>query len=63
MRDTRIALFWTSHPSRRSRTRYLIAIAIGITGSLLVFDHEISDFQLHRQIGTITSAKLLTKDN
>ncbi|MEH2274132.1 MAG: PepSY-associated TM helix domain-containing protein [Nostoc sp.] len=32
----------------------LIAIAIGLTGSLLVFHDEISDFLLHRQIGTIT---------
>ncbi|MEH1834445.1 MAG: PepSY-associated TM helix domain-containing protein [Nostoc sp.] len=32
----------------------LIAIAIGLTGSLLVFHDEISDFLLHRQIGAIT---------
>ena len=32
----------------------LIAIIIGLTGSLLVFHDEISDFLLHRQIGTIT---------
>lgn len=32
----------------------MIAIAIGLTGSLLVFHDEISDFLLHRQIGTIT---------
>lgn len=32
----------------------LIAIVVGLTGSLLVFQHEINDFQLHCQIGTIT---------
>ncbi|MEH2465714.1 PepSY-associated TM helix domain-containing protein [Nostoc sp.] len=32
----------------------LIAIIIGLTGSMLVFHDEISDFLLHRQIGTIT---------
>ena len=32
----------------------LIAIIIGLTGSLLVFQSEISDFQRHNQIGTIT---------
>ncbi|MEH2448620.1 MAG: PepSY-associated TM helix domain-containing protein [Nostoc sp.] len=32
----------------------LIAIIVGLTGSLLVFQSEISDFQLHTQIGTIT---------
>ncbi|MEH1837995.1 MAG: PepSY-associated TM helix domain-containing protein [Nostoc sp.] len=32
----------------------LIAIIIGLTGSLLVFHDEISDFLLHRQIATIT---------
>ena len=32
----------------------LIAIIIGLTGSLLVFKSEISDFQQHNQIGTIT---------
>ncbi|MEH2290808.1 PepSY-associated TM helix domain-containing protein [Nostoc sp.] len=32
----------------------LIAIIIGLTGSLLVFHDEISEFLLHRQIGTIT---------
>ncbi|WP_138502421.1 PepSY-associated TM helix domain-containing protein [Nostoc sp. PA-18-2419] len=31
----------------------LIAIIIGLTGSLLVFHDEISEFLLHRQIGTI----------
>ncbi|MEH2286250.1 PepSY-associated TM helix domain-containing protein [Nostoc sp.] len=32
----------------------LIAIIVGLTGSLLVFQSEISDFQRHKQIGTIT---------
>ncbi|MEH2083923.1 MAG: PepSY-associated TM helix domain-containing protein [Nostoc sp.] len=32
----------------------LIAIIVGLTGSLLVFHTEISDVQLYRQIGTIT---------
>ncbi|MEH2392108.1 MAG: PepSY-associated TM helix domain-containing protein [Nostoc sp.] len=32
----------------------LIAIIIGLTGSMLVFHDEISEFLLHRQIGTIT---------
>ena len=33
----------------------LIAIIVGLTGSLLVFHTEISDFQRHNQIGTITA--------
>ncbi|MBW4630845.1 MAG: PepSY domain-containing protein [Iphinoe sp. HA4291-MV1] len=32
----------------------LFAIIIGLTGSLLVFHTEITDFQRHRQMGTIT---------
>jgi uncharacterized iron-regulated membrane protein len=32
----------------------LIVIVIGLTGSLLVFHTEISEFQQHRQFGTIT---------
>ncbi|MEH2169750.1 MAG: PepSY-associated TM helix domain-containing protein [Nostoc sp.] len=32
----------------------LMAIIVGLTGSLLVFQSEISDFQRHNQIGTIT---------
>ncbi|MDZ8263001.1 PepSY-associated TM helix domain-containing protein [Nostoc sp. ChiQUE01b] len=32
----------------------LIAIIVGLTGSLLVYHAEISDFQRHHQIGTIT---------
>ena len=32
----------------------LIALIIGLTGSLLVFHDEISDLHLHRQIGRIT---------
>ena len=32
----------------------LIAIVIGLTGSLLVFHTEISDLQQHQQLGSIT---------